>query len=76
MLCHTTQKPRTLNPTTHITTTMNDPKKEAAEAQETEESQETSGQESNQELDLDSLDLSVEAVDERISPSETNVFDK
>jgi hypothetical protein len=27
-------------------------------------------------LDLESLDLSVEAVEERISPSETNVFDK
>lgn len=27
-------------------------------------------------LDLENLDLSVEAVDERISPSETNVFDK
>ncbi|HPF13734.1 MAG: hypothetical protein H6829_00975 [Planctomycetes bacterium] len=27
-------------------------------------------------LDLDHLDLSVEAIDERISPSETNVFDK
>lgn len=28
------------------------------------------------ELDLDNLDLEVEAIDERISPSETNVFDK
>jgi len=28
------------------------------------------------ELDLDDLDLSVETVEERISPSETNVFDK
>jgi hypothetical protein len=27
-------------------------------------------------LDLESLDLSVEPVEERISPSETNVFDK
>ncbi len=27
-------------------------------------------------LDLENLDLKVEAVDERISPSETNVFDK
>ena len=27
-------------------------------------------------LDLASLDLSVEKVEERISPSETNVFDK
>ena len=28
------------------------------------------------ELDFENLDLSAEAVDERISPSETNVFDK
>ena len=27
-------------------------------------------------LDLANLDLSVESVEERISPSETNVFDK
>ena len=27
-------------------------------------------------LDLQNLDLSVEKVEERISPSETNVFDK
>ena len=27
-------------------------------------------------LDIAKLDLSVEKVDERISPSETNVFDK
>ncbi|MEM9383252.1 MAG: hypothetical protein AAGB93_25130 [Planctomycetota bacterium] len=27
-------------------------------------------------LDLEDLDLSVETVEERISPSETNVFDK
>jgi hypothetical protein len=27
-------------------------------------------------LDLGSLDLTVEKVEERISPSETNVFDK
>lgn len=29
-----------------------------------------------EDLDLENLDLSVEKVDERISPSETNVFDK
>ena len=34
---------------------------------------ETGGDES---LDLEGLDLTVETVDERISPSETNVFDK
>ena len=27
-------------------------------------------------LDLEDLDLSIEVVEERISPSETNVFDK
>lgn len=27
-------------------------------------------------LDLEALDLSIETVEERISPSETNVFDK
>ncbi|MEM9800886.1 MAG: hypothetical protein AAGA20_11215 [Planctomycetota bacterium] len=27
-------------------------------------------------LDLEGMDLSVETVEERISPSETNVFDK
>ncbi len=27
-------------------------------------------------LDLEGLDLTVETVEERISPSETNVFDK
>ena len=28
------------------------------------------------ELDVEALDLTVESVEERISPSETNVFDK
>jgi len=28
------------------------------------------------ELDFEALDLSIETVEERISPSETNVFDK
>lgn len=32
--------------------------------------------ESAGDLDLSQLDLSVEEVEERISPSETNVFDK
>ncbi|MFT4649166.1 MAG: hypothetical protein ACI87O_000323 [Planctomycetota bacterium] len=47
-------------------------KKEVSEnegASQEEQSQET-------ELDLENLDLEVEAIDERISPSETNVFDK
>ena len=29
-----------------------------------------------EDLDLEDLDLSIEVVEERISPSETNVFDK
>ncbi|MEM1451646.1 MAG: hypothetical protein AAF957_00010 [Planctomycetota bacterium] len=43
-----------------------------------EETQVTGAEASAQddELDLDDLDLSVETVEERISPSETNVFDK
>lgn len=32
--------------------------------------------ESAPEIDLDAMDLSVETAEERISPSETNVFDK
>ena len=32
--------------------------------------------ETNEELDFAEMDLTVEAVEERISPSETNVFDK
>ena len=42
-----------------------------------EETQVTGAEASAQddELDLDDLDLSVETVEERISPSETNVFD-
>ena len=34
------------------------------------------GEAAEEELDLEELDLSVETVEERISPSETNVFDK
>ena len=34
------------------------------------------GEAAEEELDLEDLDLSVETVEERISPSETNVFDK
>ncbi len=33
-------------------------------------------EEVGEELDIDNLDLTVETVEERISPSETNVFDK
>jgi len=34
------------------------------------------GTHTDAELDFESLDLSIETVEERISPSETNVFDK
>lgn len=36
----------------------------------------SSEQDALKDLDLDNLDLSIETVEERISPSETNVFDK
>jgi len=36
----------------------------------------TRAAEADAELDFESLDLSIETVEERISPSETNVFDK
>lgn len=36
----------------------------------------SSSGEASGDLDLSQLDLSVEEVEERISPSETNVFDK
>ena len=32
--------------------------------------------EASAELEFESMDLTVESVEERISPSETNVFDK
>ena len=48
---------------------------QAAEAQQNAAaSQEASGDAGG--LDLEDLDLTVETVEERISPSETNVFDK
>ena len=37
---------------------------------------EATAETSAEELNVDDLDLSVETVEERISPSETNVFDK
>ena len=53
---------------------MNDDEKNIQEdAQDQTDAQATS---EAAELDLDNLDLTVETVEERISPSETNVFDK
>tara|TARA_R110002096_G_scaffold52503_8_gene137135 strand:+ start:64695 stop:64862 length:168 start_codon:yes stop_codon:yes gene_type:complete len=50
-------------------------KKDEVEKAETVETVETKN-ETNEELDFAEMDLTVEAVEERISPSETNVFDK
>tara|TARA_R110002126_G_scaffold27665_18_gene92895 strand:+ start:23868 stop:24026 length:159 start_codon:yes stop_codon:yes gene_type:complete len=47
-------------------------KKDEVEKAETVETK----NETNEELDFAEMDLTVEAVEERISPSETNVFDK
>jgi hypothetical protein len=51
-----------------------DDEKELQEEQQ--DSTEATAETTAEDLDLDSLDLSVETVEERISPSETNVFDK
>lgn len=45
-------------------------------AGETGASSEFHGEAHGADLDLEGLDLTVETVEERISPSETNVFDK
>lgn len=47
-----------------------------AEALASSRAQETQGAHTEAELDFETLDLSIETVEERISPSETNVFDK
>ncbi len=52
-------------------------KKDAAEQDNTTQSEQAQENATELEsLDLENLDLKVEAIDERISPSETNVFDK
>lgn len=53
-------------------------KKEVSEqnSSETQDDLEQETQLDLENLDLDNLNLEVEAIDERISPSETNVFDK
>lgn len=53
-----------------------DDEKEVTEPDETTEAAEAAGDEECEQLDLSKLDLTVETVEERISPSETNVFDK
>jgi len=55
----------------------NKDQREDAELDEgTEESSEAPAAAGGEALDLEGLDLTVETVEERISPSETNVFDK
>lgn len=49
---------------------------EEMEADKATEHQAAADEAASDDLDLDGLDLSVETVEERISPSETNVFDK
>lgn len=49
---------------------------EAAKANDHQAAAEEAASDDTDDLDLDGLDLSVETVEERISPSETNVFDK
>ncbi len=52
-----------------------DAQEAAAEGAQLEASTEGAGGDA-MDLDLEGLDLTVETVEERISPSETNVFDK
>ena len=55
----------------------NKDQREDAELEDShEESSEAPTAAGGEALDLEGLDLTVETVEERISPSETNVFDK
>jgi hypothetical protein len=51
-------------------------KNEVDEAQGRTSGGQSQASQTESELDFESLDLSIETVEERISPSETNVFDK
>lgn len=54
-----------------------DDEKKEENAPQKPEAMSTEGQDDNDEaIDFADLDLTVESVEERISPSETNVFDK
>ncbi|MFT7678788.1 MAG: hypothetical protein ACI8QC_002785 [Planctomycetota bacterium] len=51
--------------------------KNESETDQDQAAEQTAAEESSSEtLDFEGMDLSVESVEERISPSETNVFDK
>lgn len=51
--------------------------KNTSQAAEDQDTEQTDAEENTSEaLDFEGMDLSVESVEERISPSETNVFDK
>ena len=54
----------------------NQDKNESDAVQEQETQQAATDESSADSLDFEGMDLSVESVEERISPSETNVFDK
>lgn len=54
----------------------NENKHESEVAEEQNNQQDSSDESSAETLDFEDMDLSVESVEERISPSETNVFDK
>jgi hypothetical protein len=51
-------------------------KRDAAESAARSDVEQAEGGDAAAELDFEALDLSIETVEERISPSETNVFDK
>jgi len=61
-------------PSTNKNEKDHDDQSQQAEEQESTEAQDNPS--SLAELDLSKLDLRIESVEERISPSETNVFDK
>ncbi len=55
---------------------MSQPKNESQPKEVTTPKSDKATAEEKAKLDISSLDLSMEKVEERISPSETNVFDK
>jgi hypothetical protein len=56
--------------------TMTQPKHEPQPKKDTKDESQKATTSEKKKLDIASLDLSMEKVEERISPSETNVFDK
>ena len=53
-----------------------DEKREDQEQAEASAQNQSASKASEETLDVESLDLTIETVEERINPSETNVFDK